>query len=168
MNRRSGRRDRGRGRGRGRRRGRARRGRQRGRRIKRKRTDEEEAAVTKEKECLEVNRLDMKYSRNMVLNLMHVVEDFITHEHFYFLKEAEVTDSWDLEYTLDIDKIEAAQKQFYECFTKFLTSLKHKKHKDKDGNPLGKLHGSLNVYVTAVNNLFRDANRPIPSLFQMM
>ena len=146
------------GRGRGRRR----------RRTKRKRTEEEDAAATIEKARLEANRLDATYARKLELNLMSVVEDLMTHDHYYFLKDAEVTDSWDLEYTLDIDKVEMNQKQFYDVFAKFLSSLKHFKLKDNDGVSLGKLHGSLKLFITAVNNCFRDANRPVPSLFQLL
>jgi len=137
---------------------------------KRKRTAEEDKAAEQEAARLEDGRLDEKYRRKLELKLIKVVQDLMAEGHNSFLKEAEVVEKggWSVDYELDIDAVEANEEEFYTAFKKFLGSLYHAKLKDTEGNPLHILHGTMKGYITAVNGVWRDANRPIPAMLQLL
>ena len=136
----------------------------------RRRTPEEEQAAHEEAERLEANRLDGKYCRGLELKLMRVVEDFMLHGHSEFLKwSVEMqTGGWELPQELDLQKIARYPKEFYDKFKKFLVSLKHKTLKKSNGEPEHQLHGTVRQYITAVNNAWRNLNKPIPPLFELL
>jgi hypothetical protein len=64
--------------------------------------------------------------------------------------------------TLDRASIAAQPKEFATLVTVYFGSLKHKKHKDKDGRPLASRLNVYKTYVTAINNLFSDNDEVKP------
>ena len=80
-------------------------------------------------------------------------------------------DGWDLEHELALTDIEdnaQSQTEFYEFVDNFLGSLKHAKLKFADGTPLNARHNTLKKHNTAINNVWRQANRPIPEVFKLL
>ena len=116
--------------------------------------------------------MDTKYCRDLELKLMCFVEDLMIHDHDEYLKwtpaEGMRSGRWELPKQLDLRKIERDPKGFYNIFKKFLVSLKHKKLKKPNGEPESQLHGTIKQYITAVNSCWRDVNKPIPELFELL
>ena len=136
-----------------------------------RRTPEEEQAAQEEADRLEANRLNSAYCRNLELKLMRVVEDLMNHGHDEFLRWAEgavETGGWELPKELNLDVIERDREGFYDLFKKFLVNLKHKKLKKANGEAESQLHGTVKQYITAVNNAWRNVNKDVPPLLQLL
>ena len=149
-------------------------GRGRGRARRRRRlTEDEKRAAEEQRAYLEENRITGDYTRELQNKVMDVVQHLQNNGGERFLRDvdpAEVETGWDLAQELNLDAIEVskiAQTEFYELVGNYLGSLKHAKLKFPDGTPLNARHNTLKKYNTALNNVWRKANRPIPTVYAL-
>lgn len=102
----------------------------------------------------------------------NVVRDLEDNDGIEFLKpigpDFVGEEGWDLDYYLDIEKIEANPEGFFIKFSHYLASLKHKKLKKPDGSPMSALHDTLKQTSTAINNLWKAAHRKIPFKYKSL
>ena len=122
---------------------------------------------------MEDNRISNAYTRDLQRRAMNIVQYLQDHGGERFLQDINpdtVEDGWDLAKELNLDAIEAThltQTQFYEHVGNFLGSLKHSTLKFPDGRPLAARHNTLKKHNTALNHIWRQANRPIPGIFKL-
>ena len=137
----------------------------------RKRTVEETEAAEAENDSCKRHKHGQKYARRQQLNRQDIVQDLMDNDGQEFLKDVDPDNpepGWELEKELDINAIERDQRGFFKQFSLFLGGLKHHKLKHKDGTMQAALHEKIKRHTTAVNNLWRQAHRPIPFTYKSL